>query len=1133
MKKTLLLFFYVTAMLCMGLVTTSIADGRPLPPGNVGDNIALGKNYTLSPAPNYSYCTDPGDITQLTDGTTWTGSSFWVQTSTVGWVSVNPTIVIDLGHVQPIQQISFYTAAGGGGSVQWPTAINMSVSNDGINYYNAGDLVSLSNTQHNDAPPPPTIYSLHCYDASLQTHGRYVKIDVIRQGYYVFVDEIKIYRGDNSYLGQNIAGGRSYTLSLDPNYPYCTDSGDATQLTDNSYTSGNKLWEQAGCVGWKAPSSSPTIIIDLGQIQPIEGIGFNTAAGSADVNWPMAISVLVSDNGVDYYDAGELVSRSSEHGLPLLDGYLVHFYWTDRLATRGRYVKIMPVANGYYLFVDEIEVYQGNNGMLTQPSRGGVVSDMTNYMKKNQIRAGTARRIVFDAQNAQIQTDAQTGLTQAVRDQIKTLLSTSLNEAMYLPDSDPALFQAVLPLNYPANITHARVFRALSKLWQAQGKTGLIAWQTSSSWDPLYITQSPQTGSNPEINVRMLQNEYRAAAFNLSNASDNDLTVSLNIQGLPGGTNPSYITVHEVSWTDTRKVVAVASALPVAATNANGYVINIPAGMTRQVWLTFHPTITNPGIYSGTIVVNGGTVGMVNIPVVFDLSCLGFSAQPMLSLGGYDYTNSTFGGMTLQNRAAFITHLREHFVDTTWGTSAVMPNPPVFTNFDAWATRWTDVRNYRIYLAVGNTFNGYLMGTPEFNAAVASWINTYVAHWQGKGLNLNQIALHLVDEPYDSINANIVIEWANAIHAAQPNLKIWNDPTFSDPSENYAQLMFQSVDILCLQRTPFIVADEVYRDVFRQQRTAGKILDFYSCYGPFSSLDPYSYYRLQAWTCFKENAVAMHYWTFSGEASWNEYCLIGCNDNYGPFFLGNTVMTAGKPMEAIREGVEDYEYLVMLKNRITELGGNAEAQALLDGAASAVLNATDASQMNWANTKDRSIADQKRIEVLNMLEALGPQTGDNIAKGRTYTLSPTPNYSYCTDSGDISQLTDGIYSTIPIWTKLPTVGWYGNGTATITIDLGSVQTIQGVAFSTAGGISGVQWPTAIDMSVSNNGANYSSIGELVGISNSEHGDAPTYGTYQAHRYWTKSLSPSNGRYVKIIVLGSPYKFADEIEIYRN
>ena len=357
MRHKQLVFLTTAAVLCVGLVTAALAGGRPMPPGSAGDNIALNKPYTMSPAPNYSYCTDAGDATQLTDGI-YTSGYFWTQQSTVGWLNPSsaPTIIIDLGQVQPIQQIS-YNTAGGGADVYWPTAINLSISNDGINYYSAGDLASLSNTQHNNAPSYGT-YSLHCYDASLQTRGRYVKFEVIRQGNAVFVDEIKIYRGANSLLGTNIALNKPYTMSPAPNYPYCTDAGDATQLTDGAYTSG-WFWTQQSTVGWSNPPSAPTIIIDLGSIQPVKGVSYNTAGGVGGAYWPTAINLFVSNDGINYSSIGDLASISnSEHGnAPAYGTHAVHRYWTDQLATFGRYVKL-EVIQQPFVFVDEIMIYK-------------------------------------------------------------------------------------------------------------------------------------------------------------------------------------------------------------------------------------------------------------------------------------------------------------------------------------------------------------------------------------------------------------------------------------------------------------------------------------------------------------------------------------------------------------------------------------------------------------------------------------------------------------------------------------------------------------------------------------------------------------------------------------------------------
>jgi hypothetical protein len=82
-------------------------------------------------------------------------------------------------------------------------------------------------------------------------------------------------------------------------------------------------------------------------------------------------------------------------------------------------------------------------------------------------------------------------------------------------------------------------------------------------------------------------------------------------------------------------------------------------------------------------------------------------------------------------------------------------------------------------------------------------------------------------------------------------------------------------------------------------------------------------------------------------------------------------------MKAIREGIEDYEYLVMLQKRITELeikGKTGEtieqAKRLLATAADRVTKYQTPQKLTWREPKDRSTADTVRIQILDMLMKL-------------------------------------------------------------------------------------------------------------------------------------------------------------------
>jgi hypothetical protein len=170
-----------------------------------------------------------------------------------------------------------------------------------------------------------------------------------------------------------------------------------------------------------------------------------------------------------------------------------------------------------------------------------------------------------------------------------------------------------------------------------------------------------------------------------------------------------------------------------------------------------------------------------------------------------------------------------------------------------------------------------------------------------------------------------------------------------------------------------------FREFYAQRRVSGSELAFYSCEGPVRLLDPYSYHRLQAWSCWQQGAVSSFFWSFGdsgGGSSWNEYSL-SRPPSFTPLFLDDTSVTTSKHMEAIRESVEDYEYLSRLRAAVNFAGKTKKnpellmrAQKLLSESADRVLNAPGASDIAWDQPKDRSIADAVRLEILECLKEL-------------------------------------------------------------------------------------------------------------------------------------------------------------------
>ena len=408
--------------------------------------------------------------------------------------------------------------------------------------------------------------------------------------------------------------------------------------------------------------------------------------------------------------------------------------------------------------------------------------------------------------------------------------------------------------------------------------------------------------------------------------------------------------------------------------------------MTRQVWLSFHPIDLAPGTHAGTIEVRDGAGLKAAIPIRLRIYPLRFPDQTTMLMGGWSYTNEGERyDITPQNRLAVIAHLQEGFVNSPWATKLALDdgtynaageltNPPDTTSFDQWVALWPDAERYMVFARVNESFAGSTVGTQLFSIKVGNWARFWADHMRQLGFSASQLGILLVDEPSTREQYNRITAWTNAIKAAEPELIIWEDP-LPRSNSNSLQTMMASVDVLCIARGMYVTEPQWYRDLFLEQQERGRELCFYNSGGPIRRWDPFSYYLLQAWHSFGIGAKGSAFWAFGdngGVSSWNEYPFTG-RLAYSPLYLDDTSVTTSKHMEAIREGIEDYEYLTMLRAHVAELedqGAEAElavAQELLVTAADRVLIAEKGANWLWDAEKDRSLADQVRVEILKVL----------------------------------------------------------------------------------------------------------------------------------------------------------------------
>jgi hypothetical protein len=778
---------------------------------------------------------------------------------------------------------------------------------------------------------------------------------------------------------QNLAKDRPYTMTPAPSYPRTDDTYDDRQLTDGIYARSNPIWVNRLTVGW-TNASPVTIVIDLGSLQPIGGVSYNTAAGTAGVQWPRSIFVLVSDDGRRFFPVADLTNGAAGTGPPAESGYRTFRFRATGLSTHGRFVALIVDQNGPYTFCDEIEVLAGDSQATRGPLTGESTADLQEYFVKARTRLSVQRRLGNDLEAARAALSSA-AVSAAVRERLSNELNRLRPEVDAMRASDPATFSTVLPLNE----VHARIFAVHGTIAHETGLPALTAW-AANPWDFIRPLERPRLATPTGVSIAAMNGETRAGAVNVANSTGQPATVRLTVTGLPPDA-AGDLQLAEVVWTDTRELIPVADALvPLAAPDAP---LTLPAGMTRQIWIRFTPRQRRPGRYAGQIELRSGRAAPVRAPLELNVLPGTFPARPTLHVGGWDYTNTITYGLTPGNVPQLIAQLRALGVDSPWATTVVMPagrfdaagrliEPPGTAQFDAWIDRWPGAAQYCVFVAAPDPFGNVRAAEgARFSEAVGQWITFWVRHAARRGIAASQLVLLLVDEPHSPAQDDQVVTWAHAIKAAQPDVRIWEDPTYPDPAAAKPRLIDVS-DVLALNRSLMIKEGPPFIDFYRERRKQGKELAIYGASGPARLLDPYSYYRLQAWWCADLGATSSFFWSFSDDAeghSWSEYGTT--KTPYSPLFLSAKEVTGSKHAEAIREGIEDFEYLEMLRQRVGALNASdpshprlKAAAALLASATAAVLGSAGAADEHWLTDKDRTVADRVRLTLAEALVSL-------------------------------------------------------------------------------------------------------------------------------------------------------------------
>lgn len=322
---------------------------------------------------------------------------------------------------------------------------------------------------------------------------------------------------------------------------------------------------------------------------------------------------------------------SAGHGLPKPDKYAVHRYWTDQIKTHGRYMAFVFGAQPFG-FVDEIGVFRGDDEWAHRAHAGKPIRDIKDAMVR-----------VAAASDPPPSPPGHHGHRGEARERRRR---RGREEAIAAGLADAREACAALPDVALRDVQgHPAAQRAAPRCPGAPGRVVAGAGFRSAHRLAVALVGSGPSPRRPRerrfaesLAVHLMRNEYRAGCFSISNATGSLIRCGSTSRDSPAARIPPALPCMKSSGPARKRGSPLRRC---QHQQDGGYVIEVPAGMTRQVWLTFHPQAVDAGMLPGRIVVASAQHGEQRFPVEMRVYPFEFPARPTLHFGGWDYSNGS------------------------------------------------------------------------------------------------------------------------------------------------------------------------------------------------------------------------------------------------------------------------------------------------------------------------------------------------------------------------------------------------------------------------------------------------------------------------------------------------------------
>ena len=340
-------------------------------------NVAFRKPYTTNGTAYTGKWTEHNEdgtlIGKYTDGT-YAGA---VGNSTcIGCVKGSEIdITIDLGSLHAVKALRTNLYGNTGWGIPDPTNPASNVSLSVSLSENGKDFIKYENVKA-EKKTAEEAWTWNQYTLELENTvtARYARITVTNAN-FLWCDEIAVYGealADADPDLKNLALGKNYVISGNgkPHPTYSANLTDGLKAITMTYDSNwfSFYYQPRYPENINAPEGIGNVVIDLEEAYDIYSVKIHTIdlKGDSGINAPHWIKAYLSDDGVNFGDAINILIPASEKGIT--------FDIVGDVRGLARYVKVEFALNGTFAFLNEIEVY--GKPHVEEPDPVGMLGDV-------------------------------------------------------------------------------------------------------------------------------------------------------------------------------------------------------------------------------------------------------------------------------------------------------------------------------------------------------------------------------------------------------------------------------------------------------------------------------------------------------------------------------------------------------------------------------------------------------------------------------------------------------------------------------------------------------------------------------------------------------------------------------------